>query len=275
MVSSALPHSRASPSNSTPLFPRCVIRPIHSLSLMSARSLVIAAVALLSSCASSSHRNQEVDWFQSGYYAGIQVGRASSDASASDIDSDLAERGYTTSTKFSDDENAISIYGGFRFEEPFSIEVGYSNLGQVESQISATPADPAAFLDDVADVHPFLARGFELRGRWHVLERDRLDVSLAGGLWFWEAEVIAEPAVGGSARVDESGVDFTLGIQVAVELNDHLDFFVAFDRRFIDRYDADVFWIGIQGSVDSLLAAIRGATSPSSPSNGNLVARVR
>ena len=210
--------------------------------------LIIAAASLLS-CSSTSFRTQEVDWFKSGYYAGAMVGKATLNVSASDIDSDLADEGYSTSTMFENDDTAWNVFGGYRFQDPYAIEVALVDLGQVESTIGASPPDLNQFLEDVSDVHPFLGQGISITGRWFVVDQDRLELSLAGGVWLWKADVEVIAATGETVDIDETGLDLTFGATGTYAVDDNLDLRLSWDRMYLDGESADVFWIGFQGGL--------------------------
>lgn len=214
--------------------------------MRSTLSLVLLG-ALCVSCAGTSFRyRQKVDWFRSGNYGGVMVGTSRLDVTSSDLDRALLDRGYTSSSDLERDDLALNVYVGHRFELPFAVELGYVNLGQVESQISAMPPDVNAFVGDIADVHPLLGRGIQLQGRWFAYTTQRSELSVSAGFWVWEGEVDAAAGSGETAEVDRDGVDPTVGIAATIGLTDRWDLRAGWDRYWLDDDAADAFWLGVQ-----------------------------
>jgi hypothetical protein len=209
---------------------------------MNGRSIVLVAV-LLSACSATPYRRHEIDWFQSRYYVTGMYGGANLDASGGDVD-----RGVTTpsTTSLDDEDRAWTVLGGYRFTDRYALEVGFANLGRVDSTVAAMPMNLPAFVSEVADSHPFLGSGVQVQGRWSFLKLDRVELSVAGGFWIWEAEVEVVTAAGTSFDIDEDGIDPTLGLAAKVGLADYLDLRLAWDRFYLDGDPADVFWAGFE-----------------------------
>jgi len=189
----------------------------------------------------------QIEWFKAGYYAGFKLGKSSLDSSSSDVDADLAARGYTSTTDLTNNDTTFSAYGGFRFTAPFSVELAWVNLGQVETSINASPPNVNVFLDDVANVHPFLGEGVSLRGIYHILDDERFQLGLTAGVWYWSAEVEAQAAGGQVARISENGLDPNFGIQGLVSLGDGYSFVMSWERYYLADNEADTLWFGLQG----------------------------
>ncbi len=203
-------------------------------------------VGLTCSCATGRHpTGQDVEWFRSGFYAGVMAGEASLDASSSDLDDVLAALGYTGSTDVDDSDFAFALFGGYRFEEPFAVEVGYANLGEVDSTVQTNAADPQSVLGAVVDEQPFLGRGFFLTGRWFPVDETWIQVGVGGGAWIWEADVEAET---GGVRVkrEEDGIDPILGLTLLVDLVSWLQLRAEYDLYFLDGEEAGVLMAGLQ-----------------------------
>ncbi|HED64583.1 MAG TPA: hypothetical protein ENJ09_03405 [Planctomycetes bacterium] len=217
---------------------------------MRSRIPILLLGAVLSSCSVGRfHARQEVNWFRSGFYGGAMAGVASTGDSSADLDRALAKRGYSTDSSLDDSDSAYNIYGGYRFESSFAVELGYVNLGQTSSTINATPPDLNLFLDDVADVHPVLGRGFQLCGRWFAVDRERVNLSVSAGFWVWNADIDAQAGTGEVSRSDRSGIDPTIGVAATLGLTDRLDLRAAWDRYYLDGDSADAFWLGVQWGV--------------------------
>jgi hypothetical protein len=189
-----------------------------------------------------------IRWFRSGFYGGLKIGNAKLDSDSGDLDNRLEDLGHATDSDLTNDDSTFAVYGGYRFERPFSVELGWVNLGQVESEIASTPADVDEFLDDVADEQPFLGEGVNLRGIYHFLDRERFQVGVSLGIWVWDAELEAEAADGNRIRISESGVDLNFGLQAQASLGNGFSVLVSVERYILDDNDANTIWIGVQGS---------------------------
>ena len=201
------------------------------------------------SCASApagSGRTQEVEWFRSGPYVGASLGISNSDASASELDADLAALGHTTSSTLDDTNEGWKVYAGYRLERPFSFEVGYAELGEITSTISTTSTDLEDFIADVAEVHPFLGNGIYLTGQYSPLDRGPVEVGLRAGVWNWDTDVESKSAQTGDIDVDEEGVDPLIGLVVLFELTRWLELRVEYERYYLDDEDADFLSAGMQ-----------------------------
>lgn len=192
----------------------------------------------------------EVDWFRSGPYLGATVGWALSNADESDIDSDLSDRGWTSDTDLDDGDIGWKAFGGYRFEEPFAIEVAAVDLGTIESDIDVNTADIRSFLNDVADVHPFSAKGAALTGTWYALDQADWQLGLKGGLWWWDGEVEVDAASGERAGESDSGLDLVLGGVGLFELGEEWALRAEVEHYWVEDDGVTLFSIGAQWSPD-------------------------
>ncbi len=205
----------------------------------------------LSACAAtdSAGRSQHVRWFRSGPFAGVSAGIADAEGSASELDADLAALGHTTMSTLDDTDNGWKVYAGYRFEKPFAIEAGYVELGQVSSTIRVTAPVVTGFLDDVAEVHPFLGRGPFLAGQFSVYDEGPVELGVRLGVWSWDAEVESKAASIGDIDIDERRVDPLLGFVFLVELARWLEVRLEYEKYYLDDQDADVVSAGLQGKL--------------------------
>ena len=191
----------------------------------------------------------QVEWFKAGYYAGVKFGKSGLGTNSGDHASDLLNLGHTTSVDLENDDSTFSLYGGYRFALPLSLELGWVNLGQVESEIAATPANLNVFLNDVAETHPFLGKGVNLRGIVHVLDTERVQIGLGLGVWAWSADVEAEAASGQIVKIDENGVDLNYALQAQISLGNGFSAVLSFEVFNLDENEADVISFGVQGAL--------------------------
>ncbi len=213
-------------------------------------SALLVSLLCLTACAGPSRRTQEVDWFKGGYYAGAMVGQAILSTSESEIDGHLQNKGHMSDTDLDKSDFAWSVFGGYRFEDPYAIEVAALNLGQVESSIGGTTGSVEDLVKDVSKLHPYLGKGVSVTGRWFLVETDRAELALAGGVWIWAADFEVQSATGEKASLYSDGIDLTFGLTGTIALSDRLDLRVAWDRLYLDSDPADVLWIGLQGGLN-------------------------
>ncbi len=191
---------------------------------------------------------EDVKWFHSGWYVGASVGSARADASASDIDSDLAARGYTTNTNLDSKDIGWKMFGGYRFDEPWAIELAIVDLGLIESTIHNTDApDLDAFLADIAAVHPHSGAGLSLTGIYYPVQTERFNLGVKAGLWIWDADVVADGATGETVDIDdENNIDPVIGLLGLIDLGRNFSARLEWERYFLENNDVDYFAVGIQ-----------------------------
>ncbi len=152
----------------------------------------------------------QVDWFRSGPYVGVTLGVATSNAEDSDIDDALADIGIDAEADLDNNDVGWKLFGGYRFEGPFAMEIAAVDLGTIESDIEITT--PSTSLDTVAENHPFSAKGAAVSGTWYAVDEEEFQLGLKGGLWWWDGEVEANGPGGMKGTASESGIDVLYGL---------------------------------------------------------------
>lgn len=189
---------------------------------------------------------EEVEWFRSGAYVGFSGGVMNARASGADLDDALGDRGWVTQTSLDDTDAGWKVRAGYRFEAPWALELGYADLGAVESEIDAMPANLNAFLRDLAREHPSAGRGLTLAGEYFVADTARLDVGLRGGVWLWESDIDASAPAGASFDVERDGLDPLFGLSVLVRLTERLRLRAEYERFYVDRDDVGFASLGLE-----------------------------
>jgi len=158
------------------------------------------------------HRAEADDW-----YLGAALGEASADYSSGDLRGDLAARDWSISEVSVDDtDTAWKIYVGYQLTDLIALELGYADLGEVETRYTTDipPNQIDAILQDTYDVHPYLGDGFTAGGalRWPL--GDRFFLTARAGVFAWQADIEVKVVSGGQGRVDgdDDGVDLYYGI---------------------------------------------------------------
>ena len=192
----------------------------------------------------------KVDWFRSGPYFGGSIGLAQSNADDGDISRDLENRGYTgVDTDLDDSDLAWKLFGGYRFEQPFALELAAVDLGTIESDVSLDPpADLDTFLGDLADIHPFSAKGVALTGTWYALDEDDWQAGLKGGLWWWDGEVEARAISGETVSESDRGLDLVLGAVGLVDIDEEWSLRAEVEHYRVDSDGVTFFSVGAQWS---------------------------
>jgi OOP family OmpA-OmpF porin len=204
-----------------------------------------ATLATLSLLGAGGHA-QEVEWFRSGFYLGASAGLASADVTASDVDGDLEGLGYTTDTDLDRADLGWKVFAGYRFEWPVALELAWTDLGEVESTIDASPPDVQAFVDDVARIHPFSGEGVSLALEVLPLDTERVSLGIKGGGWYWMADLDVKAASGERIGIDEDGFDPLVGAVLHVRLTSELSLRAEWERFFLPENDVDLFSLGLQ-----------------------------
>ena len=97
--------------------------------------------------------------------------------------------------------------------EKVTVNLGYVDLGKVTSTVDATVADPAAFVADVARVHPYSVSGVSLAGVGMLPLGSSLTAFGKAGVFRWDADIEAHLTPGGTPRSDSAarGTDLMSG----------------------------------------------------------------
>ena len=185
-----------------------------------------------------------------GFYAGLSGGVTDARTEGDDLDDDL-DFAFTTNSDLDSTFFGWKLYGGYRFPgTPWSLELAYVDLGELESDIVAAPPDLGAFQDAVEDEHPLTGRGVALSGRYSFEFADRFAVSAKAGGWWWDstAEFTTIQPPGGTRTtesVDESGIDLVAGLGLEVGVWEGLHARAEVEKYWLDGDDTDLFSVGV------------------------------
>ena len=130
------------------------------------------------------------------------------------LNSQLEASGLNATAKTEDDIRIRwQLYGGYDFAERWGVELGYMDLGKVETTFTGTTVDIDAFLNSAQDIHPQTAQGW-LVSMTHYFPIDygtRIKARI--GIYNWEADYTLQ---GGNASksVSQNGSDISYGIGI-------------------------------------------------------------
>ncbi|PUA29406.1 MAG: hypothetical protein B0W54_02110 [Cellvibrio sp. 79] len=153
------------------------------------------------------------------FYIDASFNRAFGNVDASDMNNRMAELGYEANASVSgQDRNAWDATFGYRLKDYLDLELGYTDLGTVRTNLSGNVVDINDYLNSANVVHPRSATGFNLalRGRFYL--NDHLFLYGRAGVLWADSRYVATAAIEKEKRSkkDES---FFGGIGVQYELN--------------------------------------------------------
>ena len=202
---------------------------------------LVAMLGLLQPNAASAQGN----WYVSG-----SLGSLSLDYSAGDLQSDLADRGWTISDVSVDDSStAWKLVGGFSFNNHFALEGGFVDLGDVTTRYSTTipPTEIDNILNDTYDVHPLQGDGWVTSAivSWPV--HINFSLTARAGVFFWESDLDVQVVTGGTGSVSgsESGTDAMYGIGFEWRFSDKWSATADYERYQLNEW-IDVAFVGVK-----------------------------
>ncbi|MEQ6342668.1 MAG: outer membrane beta-barrel protein [Gammaproteobacteria bacterium] len=153
-----------------------------------------------------------------GWYAGASGGWTKGKFSSSDLQGDLAAKGYNSldSVNVDNTDTGWKLFGGYQFNPFIAAEASYVDLGDITSTVKGKtdPANiPQPLLNDAADVHGYLAKGWTLAGVgiWPV--KPTVSLFAKAGLFAWTADVdIKEVSSGLSTSRGANGTNGMFGV---------------------------------------------------------------
>lgn len=179
-----------------------------------------------------------------GWYAGLGVGQSSVDVSGGDVDQLLAQEGITGSTTVDDSDTAWKIFGGYRMNANFGLELAYMDYGTIstDSVITAPSSgtvgidlDTTAWLLDAVGYLP-VGNGFEIFGKV--------------GVAMWNIDGSFSATGGGSSftgSADDDGNDFHFGVGATYAVTDTIGVRAEWERVNGDD-NLDAWTLGAQMS---------------------------
>lgn len=189
-------------------------------------------------------------WAQGDWYMGAAIGQADIDYSAADLTSDLASFGWTIEDATVDnDGTAWKIYGGWSFNEYFALELGWVDLGKVDTRYSTTiaPNEIDDILADTLSVHPLTGDGFTAAAvvKWPL--NDAFAIHAKAGLFAWNSETEVRVVEGGTGQVsgDDDGTEAMYGFGVEWKLNEQWSITGEWERYKLNEW-LDAPTIGVR-----------------------------
>jgi Calx-beta domain/OmpA-like transmembrane domain len=185
----------------------------------------------------------------SPYYVGASLGQTRSEASSTDLTQKLAAAGFPGATVALDDHKlGVKIFVGRSFGDHFAIEGAYVDLGTVRSRssVATAPANEAAFVQAVANAHPYSARGVDVTALAGFRPVSRVSLYARAGGFAWRGKIDAALPGLSAASNRKDGLSGVLGAGVGVDLTSHFALRIEWERYFVTRYSADLASVGVR-----------------------------
>lgn len=184
--------------------------------------------------------------YDTGIFFGGNVGYVNLSDESGTTGSQFSQPGFAGSVTVDDSDLGWKVFAGYSFTDFFGIEVGYTDLGEAELNLTAT-APVAATQKATRGI-----KGYNVSAvaRWPLMEKFELMAKFGG--FFWDSDFNSTITTGGTtinASIDDDGTDMTAGLGVKVKLTEHVGVRAEWDR-YIDVSDAesdiDLFSMGIE-----------------------------
>jgi hypothetical protein len=179
---------------------------------------------------------------------GVTLGNANGETGAGDLTTQLIERGLDARASSEDDTRfAWQLRLGYLLTPDWGLEVGYVDLGDVETTFTGSALDIDTFLSASSDVHPNTANGFLFSGvyRYPLGRIPQLTAEARAGAFIWSSEYDLNGTTR-SLKVDENGSDLSFGLGLSWGL-DQLELLPPGMATHLEwqRFDLDDEWIDL------------------------------
>ena len=146
------------------------------------------------------------------------------------------------------DGTAWKIYGGWSITNYFALELGWVDLGKIETRYSPTipPNEIDNILSDTYDVHPLTGDGVTAAVvlRWPFA--DNFAVHAKAGVFAWNSDVDVRVVQGGTGQVigDQDGTDAMYGIGLEWTIDDRWSLTAEWERYQLNEWiDTPMFGV--------------------------------
>lgn len=180
----------------------------------------------------------ETRWFVGG-----AIGQARGEQGASEVSASLTRQGFTAdSVDIGDlDRTTYRLFGGYRLGPILQVQVGYRDIGEVETNASATvPAAQAdAYARALLDALPVTASGYEASVGFQYPIAQAVTVGGRVGVWHWDND---QRATYGAQRLKKSteGTDAILALAFEWNFTSRWAMGIEASRYRTDREDFDL-----------------------------------
>lgn len=153
--------------------------------------------------------------------------------------------GATTSCSADETDTSVNLFGGYRFNENFAVELGYLDLGESTIDTTITANGASAVISGRTSVSGAYLAGvgiLPLGERWSLFGR----IGVFGGTAESDISLVANGITLSSEHVEDDGSEMMYGVGAGFSISERIDLRLQFDR--IDTDDA----------IDNLSLALLG-----------------
>lgn len=139
---------------------------------------------------------------------------------------------------FSERDNLVSFSGGYVFNDIFSVEVSYIDLGSVESRTL-----PSGLISLTQDTLTLEAKGFTVASifSWQVAAPLALSAKLGVSVWDIDKQWSGGTIIDNNLASDTGGTetDLFVGVQLQYKISESLSLGLNWDRYKVEDIDID------------------------------------
>lgn len=168
------------------------------------------------------------------------------------LNSQLAASGLNATAKTDDDIRIRwQLYAGYDYAERWGIELGYMDLGKVETTFTGTTVDIETFLNSAQDIHPQTAQGW-LVSMIHYIPIDYgTRVKIRIGMYNWAADYTLQGGnVTKSVSQDGSDISYGIGLELGEWHTGGAIGHIKWEHYSIDNNDVGVIAFGFSFSFE-------------------------
>lgn len=217
----------------------------------SSSSVLITALLcpLVVQAAENESQQTEHMWSQ-GWYLGGQFGLATTNVSNAGLDELYEQAGIdASSTKVDDSGASYGLFLGYKFNQYFSVEAGYLDLGERSVEFSGQTTDLDAYYDLAEHVYPETGDGWSLSVLGTYPLSERFSVTGKLGYFAWELDAVTSSIADEASQVgsdSHSGSGVWLGAELGYQINHDMQAYVSYQHMPLDADEVGVFALGLR-----------------------------
>lgn len=201
-------------------------------------------------------QQQDNNWpYALGFYVGGQLGQAKTDVSSQNLDSLYSSSGLSTNSSEIDRiDTSYSLFVGYRFNEYFSVEGGYQDLGDRAANFSGTATNLQSYYVLSERVYPETADGISISVLGTIPLEDGFTLTGKLGYYDWEMDAISSELSGvtivnpNAEKRSDSGI--WLGGEVGYHINYNTQAYVSYQHIPLQDDDVNVVSVGFRYFFD-------------------------
>lgn len=201
-----------------------------------------------------SHCVAEQDCLFEQFYISAGIGWVKGDWSDGDVTSQTSNLGFDVfDIDVDDDRVGGKINLGTSLTEKWSLELGYTNLGEVNAAFSTTTAVPTDFFELTQVVHPTSVKGFTLAAVYSFWEHDDWYLHGKIGAFKWRGDydsldVFETQDIEREADINDT--DLYAGIGANYKWDENIQLILEWDHYRVDGAKINFISIGVAYHFD-------------------------